>query len=347
MKKVVFLLSMLVCAGLVMAQNSGNEADIEQYGSNIAEIEQTGSDNDADIIQGSLATPVTNNKVPTNAGDWKGGAFIEQIGDDNTASITMQGGGNNGSSIYQDGDDNEGHQDIGTSQTIGTSWDLMGLDLDQIGNNNMATQRTVRSFGSAGVKRMFVIQEGDYNVATQLSVGGYSNNQSITQTGNNNNNATVSGNVFDISATTLGNPLDLPFKMSNGSTDVSGDYTQYSNQMFGNAVINVTGDNNNTYQYQEYSVWSVSGRNDAWIDIIGDNNDVVQGQLGEYNDSDIDIDGNGNVVTTSQFGDSNIIDVDLVGGSTNCVVGIEQTGNSHSATVYQSGASNFAKIIQQ
>ena len=115
------------------------------------------------IDQGTVATPVTNNKVPGYVGDWIGGAFIDQIGDDNDASINMHDGGTNGSSIYQFGDDNQGYQDIGTSHSIGTSWSLMGVDLDQLGNNNWATQKTVPSFGSAGVKRMFVIQDGNYN----------------------------------------------------------------------------------------------------------------------------------------------------------------------------------------
>ena len=342
MKKLSFLFAMLLGVSFAMAQNSGNVATIDQFGSNIAEIEQSGSNNMGDIDQGTSGTPVTNNKVPSSAGDWKGGAFIDQIGDGNDAAINMHDGGNNGSSVYQYGNDNKGYQDIGTSQSIGTSWDLMGVDLDQLGNNNWATQTTVASFGSAGVKRMFVLQDGDKNVADQLSVGGYSNNQNITQIGNNNNNPAESGNAFDVSATTLANPLALSW-----AHKPAGDFTQYANQMRGTSHMYIEGDNNNTYQYQEYSVWSKSGENDAMMDIYGSENNVVQGQLGEYNSSDIDIDGDGNVVTSSQLGDSNIVDVDLIGGSNNCVVGIEQVGDGHSATVFQSGASNFAKIIQQ
>lgn len=342
MKKVIFLFAMVLAVSMAMAQTSGNVATIDQYGSNIAEIEQTGSNNTGDIEQGSVGTPVTNNKVPTYAGDWKGGAFIDQIGDANNASINMHDGGNNGSCIYQFGNNNIGSQDIGTSHSIGTSWDLMGVDLDQIGNNNLASQTTVASFGSAGVKRMFVLQQGNYNVADQLSVGGYQNDQNITQIGNNNNNQDESGNAFDVSATTLANPLSLSW-----AHKPAGDYTQYANQMRGTSHMYVEGDNNNTYQYQEYTVWSRSGDNDAWMDIYGSENNVVQGQLGYQNSSDIDIVGGGNVVTSSQLGDSNMVDIDLVGGSADCVVGVEQIGNSHDATVFQSGASNFAKIVQQ
>ena len=342
MKKLIFLFAMVFAVSMAMGQNSGNVASVDQYGSNIAEIEQTGSNNTGDIDQGTLGTPVTNNKVPSYAGDWIGGAFIDQIGDGNDAAINMHNGGNNGSSVYQYGNDNKGYQDIGTSHSIGTSWDLMGVDLDQLGNNNWATQTTVASFGSAGVKRMFVLQDGNYNVADQLSVGGYVNAQDITQIGNNNNNPTQSGNTYDISATTLADPLSLAW-----AHKPVGDFTQYANQMRGTSHIYVEGNDNNTFQYQEYTVWSLSGQNDAWMDIYGNGNDVAQGQLGEYNSSDIDIDGDGNVVTSSQLGDSNTIDIDLVSGSNNCVVGVEQIGDSHSATVFQSGVSNFAKVIQQ
>ena len=83
------------------------------------------------------------------------------------------------------------------------------------------------------------------------------------------------------------------------------------------------------------------------MDVLGNENNVVQGQLGEYNSSDIDLEGDGNVITSSQLGDNNMVDIDLLAGSNNNVVGVEQVGNDHSATVMQSGVSNFAKIIQQ
>lgn len=338
MKHLLVVLTIILFASLSFAQD--NSSTIEQYGANIGIITQTGSDNNADIDQGTAASPVTNNKVPAYAGDWKGGAFIDQMGINNDASINMHDGGNNGSSIYQFGDENKGYQDIGTSQTIATSWTLMGVDLDQLGSGNWATQKTIASFGSAGIKEMFVIQDGNENVADQLSIGGYVNNQSITQVGSYNNNPTASANSYDVSSTGLVDPLSLPW-----AHKPIGDFTQYSNQMRGNTVIDVVGDGNNTFQYQEYSVWSLSGENDAFMDVTGNYNDVAQGQLGEYNSSDIDIIGSSNVVTNSQFGDSNIGTI-YVEGDLN-VAGIQQTNNGNDGNVYQVGSGNTGLILQQ
>ncbi|MCJ7696312.1 MAG: hypothetical protein MUO40_12940 [Anaerolineaceae bacterium] len=334
----VIFITVVLCAGFAFAQT--NTATVDQYGTNIGIINQTGLDNDAAIDQGTLATPVTNNKVPGYVGDWIGGAFIDQVGVDNDASINMHNGGNNGSSVYQFGDDNKGYQDIGTSHSIGTSWTLMGVDLDQLGDNNWATQKTVSSFGSAGVKRMFVIQDGDYNIADQLSIGGYTNAQDIVQKGDNNNNPTESGNAFDLSATGLANPLSLPW-----AHKPAGDYTQYSNQMYGTTHMYVEGNDNNTAQYQEYTVWGLSGRNHAMLDLYGNTNDVAQGQLGEYNSSDFDILGDGNVVTGLQWGDSNIATVYILGN--NNVAAIEQLNDGNNGSINQVGSGNTGLILQQ
>ena len=338
MKKLFALLTVVFFASFMMAQN--NTATVDQFGTNIGKINQTGLLNTANIDQGTLATPVTNNKVPSYSGDWIGGAFIDQLGSNNDASINMHNGGNNGSSVYQSGDYNQGYQDIGTSQSIGTSWSLMGVDLDQVGDHNYANQQTVASFGSAGVKRMFVIQTGDYNVADQLSIGGYTNAQDITQIGNNNNNPTQSGNTFDLSATGLTNPLNLPW-----AHKPAGTFTQYSNQMHGTTHMYVNGNDNNTAQYQEYTVWSLSGRNHAMLDLYGNTNDVAQGQLGEYNSSDFNISGDGNIVSGLQHGDSNIATVDILGN--NNVAAIEQLGNGNDGSINQVGSGNTGLILQQ
>jgi len=305
MKRLIILLTMAFAFSFAMAQNT---AYVDQYGTNIADVEQIGTDNFADVDQGALGSSVSNNKVPGNNGDWRDGAFITQIGDDNRATIDVDGS-SNGSDIYQFGSGNEGIQDINTSGTHGTSWDLMGVDLDQLGNDNYALQTTVKSFGSSPIKRMYVIQNGDGNVVNQLSIGGYANSQHIVQVGNNNNNPVESGNTLDVSATGLANPLDLPWTFTNqGGYSSTNDYTQYSNQMKGVAHIYVDGDGNNTFQYQETS-WSDKG-NTATIDIAGNNSDVVQGQKGDYNSSILDLDGDGNIVTSSQYGDHNQVEVD-------------------------------------
>lgn len=341
MKKLSLIFIALFAIGFVMAQNT---ATINQYGSNIGSVAQSGGDdNHATIQQGTLSAPVTNNlNQPTG---WKEGSYIQQIGSSNEASATVLTG-RNGTSIYQLGNSNYATQEIKSSAHETTSLTLMGIDAEQIGNDNHATQRTIMSFGSVGIKPMTVYQEGNSNVADQVSVGGYGQIQRIRQIGNNNNNPAVSLNTFDLTTTTtLANPLTgLPFIFTGQNGTATPPMTQYSNQMFGSAIMNVTGNNNNTYQFQEYSVWSLSGRNNVTLNLVGHNNDVAQGQLGEYNNSDLDIEGSGNVVSTSQLGDSNIADVDILGSFN--VVGVQQTGDLNSAIVSQTGDSNFTKVVQ-
>lgn len=340
MKKTIFLFVLVFAVTFAIAQNSGNIATIDQYGTNIAEIAQMGSNNDADIDQGELGSSVTNSGPQTS---WLYGAFIVQIGDDNDAIIDVNTS-NAGSSIYQSGNDNWAKQELNSTYHKTTNWARMGLDIDQVGNDNWANQKTIYSFGSFGVQGMMIVQTGNDNIADQLSIGGKSNVTEITQIGNNNNNPTINGNAYDVSATMLADPLSLSWTQK-----PTGTFTQYTNQMNGTTHMYVYGDNNNTHQYQECSLTNgqIVGDNDAFMDVYGSGNNVAQGQLGEQNWTGIDIEGDGNVVASSQLGDNNMVDIDLVGGSMNCVVGVEQIGNGHSATVFQSGVSNFAKVIQR
>ena len=338
MKKLyISILVLILTAGLSFAQN--NTGTVDQYGTNYAEIDQTGADNNADIDMGSPGNPVTNYHLPAYPSDWKRGAWIEQVGQNNTAA-TVISNNNNGTGIFQYGNYNEGYQDIGgySSYTNGNS-PVMGVDINQMGDNNYAAQWTRPSFGSYSVQRMFIDQDGNYNVASQYSIGGMANVTNITQTGNNNNNPAESGNSFDVSGTGLTDPLSLPW-----AHKPAGDFAQYSNQRLGTTQIYVIGNGNNTAQYQEYTAWAPSGDNDATIDIYGNGNDAVQGQLGEYNNSDIDISGDDNIAAGSQFGDSNTATMNILGNGN--LAGIEQTGNSNTGDISQTGNNNNATISQ-
>jgi len=342
MKKVSLFLGMVLAASFAMAQNT---ATVNQFGSNIGQVLQTGSDNGATIQQGFSGAAVSNSHAPAYAGDWIEGSYIKQIGSTNTATVTVRTSAN-GTSINQEGDLNTATQDVGSTFERTTDLTKMGLDIDQIGNSNLATQKTISSFGSYGIQGMTIKQTGMDNLADQVSIGGMAQTQQIKQVGNNNNNSTV--NAFNISTTTLANPLTAlayTFSRANGGAAVVGlPMTQYSNQRFGSAIMNVTGDDNNTYQFQEYSVWSTSGDNDEILNLTGSRNNVAQGQLGEKNYSNITLTGDENVVSTSQLGDLNSADVDVIGSYN--VVGIDQTGNSQTATVNQNGNANFAKVVQ-
>lgn len=334
MKKLLTLtFGLLFVASFAFAQNN---ATINQYGTNIGQITQTGSSNAGTINQGADGAAVANSGSNTS---WLYGAFIDQDGNTNTAEIDMNSS-QNGASIYQGGNDNWAKQELNAQISKTTNWDRMGLDIDQIGDNNWANQKTVASFGSYGVQGMAIVQSGNYNKADQLSIGGMQNVTEITQIGDNNNNSAMSGNSYDVSATGLTDPLLLAY-----AHKPAGTFTQYAYQGKGTTHMYVNGNNNNTYQYQEYTVWSTYGANDAMMDVIGSENDVAQGQIGTYNFSDIDVSGSNNVVTTGQVGDNSDATLNIQGDYN--VAGVQQTSSGNSATINQIGSGNTGLIIQQ
>ncbi len=338
MKKLAILFAMVFAVSMAMGQD--NDAIVEQYGTNIAEIEQIGDLNEGFIYQGASGSAVTNSGS-NGASDWKLGAFITQEGTDNTAEIDMNTS-DNGAKIDQLGDYNWAKQELNVAHSKTTDWDKMGLDVNQDGNNNWANQKTVLAFGTDAGANMIINQVGDHNVADQLSIGGWGQKMQIEQIGHRNNNPLVSGYSYDVSATGLTDPLALPW-----AHKPAGVFTQYAYENHGETDMYVEGDDNNTHQYQEYGLFSVSGQNDAWMDVVGSRNNIAQGQLGDLNESDIDVNGDDNVVTTSQHGDDNWAKIELLAGSNDNVAGIEQSGDLNTASILQSGVTNFAKVIQQ
>ncbi len=368
MKNLFVVLMLLAMTGFVMAgsdatvtqvgdnndaqvQQTGTNhtAEVTQYGKNIADVEQVGSTNEAYITQGQSGSPVTN--FGTNV-SWKYGAFIKQDGSDNDAAQTVRTN-DNGISIYQKGDRNDAVQDVYSYIHKSTDWNEMGLDIDQIGNDNYSQQKTIKQFGSYGIQKMVSKQEGNMNSAFQYSIGGKVSEMRVVQVGNNNTGATAA----DVASTTI-NPLSLPWGTEkhpshlDGIDPVSnitdGVYTQYQNGMYSTAKTIVTGSYNKTTQAQEWTdYFGAAGSNTETLDIFGDTNASIQGQFGEYNESYVSVSGSYNQIATSQKGDSNFADVDLLGASDNNVVGIDQTGDSNSAIVSVNGANNMATVIQQ
>jgi hypothetical protein len=327
----LILLALVLAGSTAFAQN--NEAEVKQYGTNLGIVTQTGDGNDAWIYQGDPGALVTNYHVPTGPGDWIHGSWIKQVGLDNWA-YTEVNNSSNTTKIEQLGNENDGYQQINTSQSKSTANLPAAIYIEQKGNNNDGWQKTVSSFGCFGIQDMKIYQEGNNNFAKQYSKGGMASIMYVKQKGNNNNYTPV-----DVSCTGLQNPLTLSW-----SEKPTGDYIQYQNGRFSDAVINIEGNGNNTAQYQEYTVWVFSGANDAYVDITGDDNNTAQGQLGEYNLTDIDIAGNNNVAANSQWGDSNTGDIDILGNN-NCA-GIEQKDNNNTGTVYQNGNGNKGLITQ-
>lgn len=335
MKKLFAFIAILLMCGYSFAQD--NTATVDQFGTNKATVEQDGSSNEADVDQGAVGSAVTN--FGTNlGGDWKYGAFVKQIGNSNEAVIDVNSS-SNGAKIDQEGASNYASMELNASISKTTNWDRMGLDIDQLGNNNHATQKTISSFGVYGVQGMIIDQDGDYNKASQLSIGGSQTTIEIFQEGDNNNNPAMSSNTFDVSATGLQNPLALPWVHK-----PAGDFTQYNNAYKGVAHIDVLGDDNNTAQYQEYTVWALGGDNDAYIDITGSTNDAAQGQLGEFNVADLDVLGDGNRISMSQYGDANISTVNISGN--NNIAGTQQELDGNNATINQTGNGNLGTVLQ-
>lgn len=328
----------------IVDQTGGNHAaTVNQYGTNWSDVQQSGGDhNSATVNQGASGAPVTNYYQPHYAHDWQNGAFITQIGSGSDATITITSSSNFGK-IYQEGNYDHAQQNIGTSQSKTNNNNLQGVRITQTdGDHNSAEQSTAASFGCYGIQNMTVTQTGNSNVGDQYSIGGMGTVMSINQTGDNNNNPTQSGNAFNYSVSGLNitNPLNIAW-----AHKPAGDFSQYSNQRFGHAVINVTGNGNNTAQYQEYTVWSTSGANLADINVTGDLNNAAQGQLGESNVANISLNGNSNIAVVGQQGDSN--NGIIVVTSNNNVAGISQINNGNLGTISQSlGNGNLATINQ-
>ncbi|MDH5364674.1 MAG: hypothetical protein OEW82_05875 [Dehalococcoidia bacterium] len=296
---------------------SGQSATINQYGTNLAQIDQSGGNNNtATINQGAPGKPVTNFHKPAYASDWIIGSWIEQVGSDNIASTTVafdgsaSGSGNSNSTrIYQNGVENTATQVIGSySSYTNSNKPYKAIEIDQVGNENTASQTTTSSFGCYGIQNMVTLQTGNSNYAQQDSVGGMASTMEIFQTGNGNSS------------------------------------TQYQWARYSTAHVDIQGNNNITDQYQKYTVWSLSGVDDAYIDIIGDDNIATQSQIGEYNDADIDITGSGNQAYQTQTGDSNYAKINVLGN--NNYASQTQTGNGHSSTISQTGDGNSATVVQ-
>ncbi|HPG40732.1 MAG TPA: hypothetical protein PLP19_16820 [bacterium] len=323
--------------------NSHN-ASVQQYGRNYADVDQNGGNgNKAVVAQGASGAPVNNYYQPGYASDWKEGAYVVQTGNTNDALIDMNS--NNGEAgIFQTGDLNQGSQELNsTYHRTNANKGYMAIEIKQIGNENVADQKTLASFGSYGIQKMLVFQEGNLNNANQLSKGGMASEINVKHVGNNNTGAAS----VDVAATGLASPLALSWTGPQAADVTNGVYSQFQDGRYSKAVIDVAGDGNKTTQAQQYTVWSTSGANEATLGIVGNDNASIQGQHGESNDSFINVSGSGNVIATSQAGDNHIADIDLLGSSDTNIAAIQQTGIGQSGTIMVNGVNNFSQIIQQ
>lgn len=291
MKKLFALFTVVLFAGFMMAQNNeayvtqvgttntsnvdqtgtsgGNLAYVNQYGSNIANVQQFGFGlNTATVNQGSNGLPVTNNHQAAYNGDWQDGAFITQNGESNSAYIGMTGNRSTGT-IYQEGTSNTGSQNIGTTYSE-KSGNTYGVWMYQKGDQNNSSQNTTAAYGVAGIKDMTVYQEGNSNKADQTSIAGYGSFLQVWQIGDGNSS------------------------------------NQYQAQIGGVASTYVVGNDNSTSQYQDDPNHNGHvGFNEGYINIDGDSNISTESQIGRDNYASINVTTNLNTAHIYQVNDNN------------------------------------------
>ncbi len=251
----------------------GSLANVNQYGSNIAAINQLGvGSNTANINQGSNGAPVINNHQAGYSGDWQDGAFVTQNGESNAASINMTGNRSTGT-IYQQGTSNIGSQNIGTNHSE-MSGDYYGVWMYQEGLSNTSSQNTIAAYGVDGIKDMTVYQDGDGNTANQTSIAGY-------------------GSLLQV------------WQIGDGNTS-----NQYQAQIGGEAHTYVLGDGNTTSQYQDDpNTNGHVGFNKGYIDITGNDNISTEYQVGRDNEAHISVSTDLNEAHIYQTNDNNMATV--------------------------------------
>lgn len=278
-----------------------NTANVAQYGNGLdADVDQIGDTNKATVAQGAEGAAVNSGPLV----GYVSGAVIYQKGNSNEASTTWHVG-NLGTRITQTGNENLGTQDL--ASTSGYKAGKYAIDIQQVGNNNEASQITQAKYGTYGIQEMLILQTGNLNIGNQTSISGISHGAEIIQTGDSNNS------------------------------------TQYQDGMKDVVKANMIGNSNVTNQTQSYTLWGLTERT-ATIDILGDSNNVTQSQFGVSSTADIDITGNTNIATQNQVGNNNIAKLTQSGNSN--VASQTQTGEGNSSTVSQVGNFNTAMVVQ-
>lgn len=353
MKKLFALLTVVLFAGFMMAQNTStatqngpdNTATINQTGSGnsslllqesaiffprgmTATVDQTGTSNTSDIYQGLYGEHF----AVVNQGGTANKAQVVSLRNNETANILQQGNGNDAyqrlhgnlgeTTVEQIGNGNQSDQNIGIYGTSGINNTFKGY---QTGNNNQLTQTlsTNYDFISAGNSGM-IEQIGSENISTQSigTVASYSSDNSVTAEINGDGNETSQIQQGDLNNSTvkIGFQVNPTYLSDNNMASVEqfGNSNQASFGLtmgdYNDVSISQTGDLN----YTELSV------------MYGDNNQLTENVLGDNNrtrfnmsapwptkssDNIIDIskDGNHNYVAGSITGDDNEVNISQEG----------------------------------
>jgi hypothetical protein len=352
MKKVSLLFAMIFAVTFVMAQNTSTttqtgdkqEAYVTQVGSSSAVVTQSTDDNyaqKATINQNGAANIANVNQVETGVGTnrstYASDSKVTQAGDGNSADID----------VFETGGGDKGN---------------LKTTLTQTGNGNTGTQY-VNAPGSNSGHTVIAVQNGDNNISTQTTNGGYTLSYSTDQNGTSNiATQTGHGDVY----------TDARIKQegmrNKGTQDIYGSNNGYQGAV---VMIDQLGEDNTAKQ--TFTGSGSSHQNNGLITQVGDWNTATQTangrsldlqiiQTGDLNEATQTVSGNNyglvparGLIKITQTGDDNeatqtadgdgIIGTILQVGNFN-TASMSQTGNMHTATITQTGNSNIATVTQ-
>ena len=329
MKKLVFLFAMVLAASFAMAQNNTSTTDVTGS-DNVVTVDQTGHDNSSDVTQDGKR-----NNADVNQGDFGGGsvqsnfgdAMIEQIGNDNQATVNQRMGWSGSSAVNTHSVSQDGKRNIGMLTTFNggnrgmivqqgnDNWakgrqsngpDNM-IDIAQVGNDNWADVNQLNS---------------DENSKATVSQTGHDNWTSVDQSGGKNHefieNTTGNWNTVTAVQLTSWAKLDLTIEGNSNTVNSSQDHND-------KAYADIIGNDNLLNLDQAYNAnhagISVDGNgNSIDIDQTGAHNHVTTAGTNAFAKDGVIIMGNANTVDIDQMTDMNQSDVSIMGMNNQTIV---------------------------
>lgn len=356
MKKLFALLTIMFFAGFVMAQNT---ATVTETGDgNKATVTQT-DNNDVEIVQVGYIQTATATQEGTNSG----GIYQLNNGNNNEATLSQDGSGNEGWinqgmtegywTDYQTVNANwneatmtqSGNSNFGSLEQYGGSDNTNGneANLTQNGNGNVSygyqgwaysgwgetpTTSTLSSFNST----INISQIHDNNNGRVWQYGGTDNEVNISQEGNSNVASIAQGFIYN----------DANYDFTHPVYNTLGNYAEVNQYGDGNSGKAFQLGNDNSFKLtQNGDGNTVGGRGLSGLEAVrngyfaqdGDNNTFV----GVQNDGATLDD------ASFQFGHYNNIDL-LQDTGDNAL--IQQSGDFNTANVHQLGGGQDASVIQ-
>ncbi len=267
MKKLSFILAMVLGTGMAMAQT------------HISTVIETGDNQEAEITQTGPGD-ITSNVNQSNAINF---AKVMQINpglalSNDILSDVFQSGIHNTATVTQN------HN--GTAGPLG----LIKALVNQSGNENEAIQKQ-GPHGQLGSNYVEIMQSGHWNNASQNQLK-YGNDARINQSGIGN----TAMQAQDAAAAYID---DFEGSMNTALINQSGDgnWSEQSQDGWANDVqAYQSGDNNTSKQTQKYDSW----KSIAFVNQLGNSNEATQDQIGRLNNAKISQYSSGNEAIQTQ-----------------------------------------------